>query len=504
MGANASASNCRQHHPPQLSLFGMRGGASSKSRKNQDSYKLLALSIQDRIPGEEDVDLDKLERTLASLSSAQKALKGLDGAAHEAYARTHNEESLDTSVSGRARRSAARAGCTADGLLAAELCELLEQPELLSGEEANSETGTLAEREILLNMTSVKMTKDVNITVLVLYEPSYGGGAGMEHGGIEDLAGSSCSSKIRGRLLVIVRDDVATDLPKTCAILDADPLEVELRTGLVANEIASVQGTLYRTAGRLLTTLEPTLREYNQTAVHFVGRSLAGGVASLAAAIFDGTLPMPQDPKAKRGKTKRRKPAAEAVTNEEGADKNETQVESLDGLGRGRSSAMVLGAPPCLSANVKAAFVKSIMYGDDVVCRTSAESLERLYSRVKRGLKGGFIGRQMGWMTDTVSLTMSSLKTHAHGSEGEEARLVVPGQAFLVRPRRLGGVCTMHEIGSSKGGREALRAAVLWQLHDVLLSKSLWKHHQLESYIHGLDRVQLRGFESSDDVEDFY
>lgn len=62
----------------------------------------------------------------------------------------------------------------------------------------------------------------------------------------------------------------------------------------------------------------------------------------------------------------------------------------------------------------------------------------------------------------------------------------------------------MHEVGSSKGGREALRAAVLWQLHDVLLSKSLWKHHQLESYIHGLDRVQLRGFDDKSEVEEFY
>jgi hypothetical protein len=98
-----------------------------------------------------------------------------------------------------------------------------------------------------------------------------------------------------------------------------------------------------------------------------------------------------------------------------------------------------------------------------------------------------------------IVFQVSSLKTHAHGSEGEEARLVVPGQAFLVRPRRLGGVCSMHEVGSLKGGREALRAAVLWQLHDVLLSRSLWKHHQLDSYIHGLDRVQLRGFDATDE-----
>lgn len=225
----------------------------------------------------------------------------------------------------------------------------------------------------------------------------------MDHGGIEDLAGSTAvASKTRGRLLIIVGDSVANDLPKTCAILHTAPLEVELHSGLVANEIASVQGTLYRTAGRLLNLLEPTLRQYNQTAVHFVGRSLAGGVASLAAAIFDGTLPMPQDPKAKRTK-KKRKPQEEETDD---IANNKTKIEGLDGLGRGRSSAMVLGAPPCLSANVKAAFVKSIMYGDDVVCRTSAESLDRLYSRVKRGLKGGLIGRQMGWMTDTVSLTV--------------------------------------------------------------------------------------------------
>ena len=92
---------------------------------------------------------------------------------------------------------------------------------------------------------------------------------------------------------------------------------------------------------------------------------------------------------------------------------------------------------------------------------------------------------------------MSSLKSHAHGSEGEEARLALPGRVYLVRPRRIGGgVSSMHEIGKS-GGREALRAAVLWQLNDVLLSRSLWIHHSLDAYIHGLDRVQLREFVES-------
>jgi hypothetical protein len=59
----------------------------------------------------------------------------------------------------------------------------------------------------------------------------------------------------------------------------------------------------------------------------------------------------------------------------------------------------------------------------------------------------------------------------------------------------------MHEVGGQKGGREALRAAVLWQLNDILLSASLWKHHQLNSYIHGLDRVQLRGVDDEEDEQ---
>ena len=373
----------------------LRGGALSKTK--QDDYRLLALAIQERVSDEEEVDLDRLEKVLSSLSSAQQALKGLDGAAHEAYQRTHHEGSVDTSVSGRARRSAARAGCTADALFAAELCELLEQPELLSSA-AGNENSTLVGRQIVMNATSVVMTKDANVTVLVLYEPSYKGGAGLDHGGIEDLAGLSAGSS-RGRLLVIVGDSVTWDLPKTYAILDEIPMEVELHTGLVAKEIASVQRTVYRTAGQLLHILEPTLRSYNETAVHFVGRSLAGGVASLSATILDGSLPMPPDRSEKRKKRKHHNILQET-------DDAVKSVPQLEGLGRGRSSAVVLGSPPCLSANVQAAFVKSIIYGDDVVCRSSKESFDRLCSRVRRGLKGGVLGRRVGWMADAVSLTV--------------------------------------------------------------------------------------------------
>jgi hypothetical protein len=129
---------------------------------------------------------------------------------------------------------------------------------------------------------------------------------------------------------------------------------------------------------------------------------------------------------------------------------------------------MTLGAPPCLSSNVLAAFCTSFLYGDDIVVRATNDSIERLCDRIQRNLNGGFVGRNIGWMSDALSLTVSSLQSHARGSEGEEATISVPGRAFLVRPRRLDGT-SIHEVGNlKKGGREALRANLLWQLHDVL------------------------------------
>jgi len=100
-------------------------------------------------------------------------------------------------------------------------------------------------------------------------------------------------------------------------------------------------------------------------------------------------------------------------------------------------------------------------------------------------------------------LQVSNLMAHAHGSEGEEARLSIPGRVFLIRPRRLGGASSIHEVrGAGSGGREALRAAILWQLNDILLSKSLWVHHSLDSYIKGLDKVELRDLQLTKDDDD--
>jgi hypothetical protein len=476
------------------------GGTVTVGSTEDDAYAILAKAVRSRFKSDEDgslPDLSKMVDAFKSLSSAQKAFKGLDGAAHEAYQRTHATDEVDISASGRAKRSAARTGAAADGLGACELCELIEYPERFDLESTN---GTLVGRQVLLNVTDAAQLGNSNVSLLVLYEPSYHGGSGEMHGGIEDLLEDKRRRRgAKGRLLVIVGDGLSRDLDKTLRLLEQKPRHVRLRQG---PEVASVQPSLYKAAGSLLTVLESLLRSHNASAIHFTGRSLSGGIAMLTATILDGEIPMPGDKTKRTGKKKQRPPHDEEPTGNftNAADSNSTTIPPLQGLGKGRASAISLGAPPCMSANVQANFATSILYGDDIVCRVSPESLERFFSRTRRALKrGGIIGKRLNWMTDTFSLATSNLQSHAVGSEGEEARLSIPGRAYLIRPRRLGDMCSMHEVGGQlKGGREALRAAVLWQLNDILLSRSLWKHHQLDSYLHGLDRVHLRGLDDTD------
>jgi hypothetical protein len=445
---------------------------------------MLARAIRHRLDENDSLDQSRIISALRSLSGAQKTFKGLDGAAHEAYRKTH-DDNVDLNVAGRASRAAARTGAVANALASCELCELAEFPERFDFESNN---GTLATRTVLLNQTAATKIGDANVSLLVLYEAHYGGGSGIHHCSIEDLTNVRKFKKSKGRLLIVISDGISNDLEASLRILEAPASHVRYKQG---PEIASVQHNLYKAAGELISVMEPFLRSYNSSAVHLTGRSLSGGIAALATCILDGEIAMPGEKK-QQSAPKRKKKKSHTETS-----KNTTISEeypALQGLCKGRVSAVTLGAPPCFSANVQADFITSILYGDDIICRLSPESFDRFLKRTRRALKrGGLIGKRLNWMTDTLSLTAANLQSHALGSEGEEARLSIPGRAFLIRPRRLGSLCSIHEVGAQlKGGREALRAAILWQLNDVLLSRSMWKHHQLESYIHGLDRVHLR------------
>ena len=586
-----------------------RGRASSGG----DPYALLSSAIRGRISELESADgggggsstsgstASSIRSALKSLSRSQSALKGIDGASHELYQRTHRAASSELVVdgdgedgtaessahsalgpAGRAARSAARLGVVADGLWAAELCELVERPAMalrperrddgaddadaaaeeeddVEEEELLDNTLTTGEgREVWLNTTTAAAANGhLPIRVLVLYERSYNGGAGYNCGGIDGITialGDSSSdndndgttgrpstgstgsappaSSPRGRLLVILGDGCSNDLPATVSVLDQEQRTISLdwdgsaaEAGLPPSaRMASVCGPLYDAAREVLETIRPALgraegadghdddddeivsddndeeeaaassrrrtrkRKHPSTpcAIHFVGRSLAGGVGALAATMLDGILPLE---------------GADRYDDDDDDDDDDDESESegarksLGGLCRGRTSAFALGPPPCLSNNIKADFVKSVIHGDDAICRTTRESIDRLCRRTRRAMRGNPLGAKLGWMSNAVSLTVSGVKAHAKGKKGGEKHLSVPGMVYLVRPRRYEG-SSIHEVSSSQGAIK-VRSAVLWQLNDVLLSKSLWTHHSLDAYVRGLNRVQLRSLKAA-------
>ena len=464
---------------------------------------------------------------LKTLSKSQATLKKIDGTSYEFYQRSHNKE-INKSVTGRAERTAGRVGACADALFACELLDLAFDYQQNDGKEDQ-----YAQRNVILNTT---ISDPLPINVVVIFEQNYRGAAGVNHGGINGLTSQSkldnhhspITEKPRGRYLIILNDLNEDDMVQSLQILDNVPSFFQLSLGLVSDEIACVNSLMWKTAAALLNVLQSknifkkvpnndnvceleqkfaqnkdgeNRENFNmlQPAIHLVGRSLAGGVAALASIMLDGTIPYPKTA-AKQRKRKRRK-LGKNQSSESSKDQADLK-ETLHGVGKLRTSCVTLGAPPSISANIGASYITSIIHGDDIICRSTRDSLDRLRHRVNRLQEGNILTKQVGWMTDAISLTVSSLQSHAHGSEGEEGKLSIPGKAYLIRPRRMkGGVSSVHEIGN-RGGREALRGAMLWQLNDILLSNSMWEHHSLESYIYGLNRVELRKFTDSEVEED--
>jgi hypothetical protein len=525
-----------------------------------DGYSLLAHAVQENFPID-DIDgattisstpsIAQLVRAFKSLSAAQKTFKGLDGAAYEAYQRTQEVNEVDLSVAGRALRSAARLNAVAHGLGACELCELVQGLHSNGGPtETNTTTtdtplfnATMNEnttihilpgtplggpRHVLLNTTLQRGELSLlhKISALVLYEPNYrsGGGAGaQQHASFNNSqqatttmtssdTASSSSSSSQGRLLIVVGDVLVDDLAAMWRLLQQAPRRVALSPTRKEDDIVWVQPSLYQAAADLVRAVEPILRRYPHAALHFCGRSLSGAIAALASAMVQGDLPLPNDEGdgANRLRGTHSSPLT-SVPRTAGSNAQSRHKESvnttvtttpLSGLGRGRTSAVSLGAPPCLAAKppLELPYVTAILFGDDMVCRLSPHSMRQLVQRTQRTLQrqqqGGGSMKPLHWMADTLALATSTLPlVRDRGDKANQRLTWASGPSFLIRPRRLGQQCSMHQLDGQKRG--GWRAAVLWQLDNVLLSRSMWKHHQLDSYIHGLDRVHLRGLESS-------
>ena len=522
--------------PSILSISGEIKTRRSSNKPSDDAFQILARSIQTRLNApinseitSTTISTSTISSALKSLSTTQAALKKIDGSAHELYQRTNksttsygsdenDEERNDgegrvggLKVKGRMQRNAARVGCLADALFAAELCVIN-----LQDDSEDGDGGTLASwtgRKVVFNSTieSNSSDSDLAISVLIVHEKDYSGGAGIKHGGVDDLlsfaqeeieeevedGGTGGKEKARGRYLVILSDyrrgstSSSCDLPSIISILDTPPEHIKLpfSTGKGGDEdSASVCDPLYHTAGKVLKAIKPVIMRSSEEAsdgddskitdneaIHFVGYSLAGGVAAISANILEGKLPFPHKRNSK---------------------KQQQQYTTLSGCCRERTSALCVGMPPCISSNIQSPFVTCVIHGDDIVCRTTHLSINHLCDRLHKSIKGGLLGRSVGWMSEAVTLTVSSLKS----DKDKAGKLALPGNVFLIRPRRIGGdggSSSIHEVGGN-AGKESLRAALLWQLNEVLLSKSLWQHHRMDAYIRSLDKVKLKGFADND------
>lgn len=130
--------------------------------------------------------------------------------------------------------------------------------------------------------------------------------------------------------------------------------------------------------------------------VHCAGHSFGGAVAACLAGLLDGAI----DPEAEemerdgargaergRRRTLRDRDSKDGGGARSGSSDDEGAVRLKGaapwvGVCGDKVTCVTLGCPPCLSRNLRLPFVTSFVLGDDMVPRTSHESLRRLKLRL--------------------------------------------------------------------------------------------------------------------------
>ena len=216
--------------------------------------------------------------------------------------------------------------------------------------------------------------------------------------------------------------------------------------------------------------------------IRCIGYSLGGSIAAYTSMMLDGIL----------------KSADVNVNNYENGnenkiDANHIRKESLAvGKFKDRVSCVTLGTPPCISRSIVPPFITTIVCGDDIVPRTSLESIENMYSRVLSALEKGAgeksLMKGLAWkmgsgvLSDISSMTGRSV-SRVTGNQHDISSLSLPGRVFFVKARKLKEGATIQRILRGNWQED-----ILWQIHDILLTKKMFTHHNLDYYIKTLDR----------------
>ncbi len=81
-------------------------------------------------------------------------------------------------------------------------------------------------------------------------------------------------------------------------------------------------------------------------------------------------------------------------------------------------------------------------------------------------------------------MALHGLKQYGIGECGDDGELMIPGEAWFLKPRQKMGGATM-----ARAFNGSLSELVLWQMRDIVLTKSMLSHHSLHKYVETLDKV---------------
>lgn len=252
---------------------------------------------------------------------------------------------------------------------------------------------------------------------------------------------------------------------------------------------ARASAALLELAEAALASIQPALQNLaNSTELVFVGHGGGGAVAALMASLLAGVVRRPPSTK---------KPQQQLGDLNLGAPK--PQPPRPPALPTHRIRCVSVGCAPCLSAKAarswdpRRARCTTVLLGDDCVGRCSPSALRRLRKRLRRFLPAS-AGGAFGAVRLGAALAGSALE-QGMGAAGravqdeqrtkltDDDELRLPGDVFFLKPRADGAV------GVYRGGAGRAREELLWQLNDVLLSKSMLAHATLDAYVSALDRV---------------
>lgn len=154
-----------------------------------------------------------------------------------------------------------------------------------------------------------------------------------------------------------------------------------------------------------------------------------------------------------------------------------------------RVKALSLGSPPCLSRSVVPRFISSIVCGDDLIARCQSTALAEFRDKVLKALQSGAgKGGLAGWMNGANILgelsTSAGKRLTAYQRRKKESNgMEVPGRVFFIKSRQLKQGATIQRILRGNWQED-----VLWNIHDILISKKMVDHHTLDAYIRTLNR----------------